>query len=79
MKPLEPEFSPSIYLNWEITKGLTYRFNFGPDYTVRRSGRFTGSQTNARRGGDATASVSDRFNLNYTVENILTYEKKFWD
>ncbi|WP_439481004.1 SusC/RagA family TonB-linked outer membrane protein [Algoriphagus formosus] len=67
----------SIYLNWEITKGLTYRFNFGPDYTVRRSGRFTGSQTNARRGGDATASVSDRFNLNYTVENILTYEKKF--
>ncbi|KPQ13205.1 MAG: SusC family TonB-depedent receptor [Algoriphagus marincola HL-49] len=67
----------SIYLNWEITKGLTYRFNFGPDYTVRRSGRFTGSQTNARRGGDATASVSDRFNLNYTVENILTYEKNF--
>lgn len=67
----------SIYLNWEITKGLTYRFNFGPDYTVRRSGRFTGSQTNARRGGDATASVSDRFNLNYTLENILTYNKKF--
>ncbi|WP_297335000.1 TonB-dependent receptor [Algoriphagus sp.] len=67
----------SIYLNWEIADGLSYRFNFGPDYTVRRSGRFVGSQTNARRGGDATASVSDRFNLNYTVENILTYEKKW--
>lgn len=66
----------SIYLNWEIAEGLSYRFNFGPDYTVRRSGRFIGSQTNARRGGDATANVSDQFNLNYTVENILNYEKK---
>lgn len=66
----------SIYLNWEIAKGLTYRFNFGPDFTIRRSGRFTGSQTNARRGGDATGSVNDRFNLNYTLENILTYDKK---
>ena len=65
----------SIYLNWEIAKGLTYRVNFGPDYTVRRSGRFTGSQTNSRRGGDATASVDDRFQFNYTLENILTYNK----
>lgn len=67
----------SIYLNWEIAKGLTYRVNFGPDYTVRRTGRFTGSQTNARRGGDATGSVDDRFQFNYTLENILTYSKTF--
>ena len=65
----------SIYLNWEITKGLTYRVNFGPDYTVRRNGRFTGSQTNSRRGGDATGSVDDRFQFNYTLEYILTYTK----
>lgn len=67
----------SIFANWEITKGLTYRVNFGPDYTVRRNGRFTGSQTNARRGGDATGSVDDRFQFNYTLENILTYNKTF--
>lgn len=67
----------SIYLNWEITKGLTYRFVFGPDYTVRRNGRFTGSQTNARRGADPTGSVDDRFQFNYTIENILTYTKNF--
>ena len=67
----------SIYLNWEIAKGLTYRVNFGPDYTVRRSGRFTGSQTNDRRGGDATGSVDDRFQFNYTLENILNYSKTF--
>ena len=67
----------SIYLNWNITKNLTYRVNFGPDYTVRRNGRFTGSQTNSRRGGDATGSVDDRFQFNYTLENILNYSKTF--
>lgn len=67
----------SLYVNWEIAKGLTYRVNFGPDYTVRRSGRFTGSQTNDRRGGDATGSVDDRFQFNYTLENILNYSKTF--
>lgn len=67
----------SIYMNWEITKGLTYRMNFGPDYTVRRNGRFTGSQTNDRRGGDASGSVDDRFQFNYTLENVLNYTKTF--
>lgn len=67
----------SIYANWEIAKGLTYRVNFGPDFTVRRDGRFTGSQTNARRGGDATGSVRDQTTFNYVIENILTYNKTF--
>ena len=67
----------SLYVNWEITKGLTYRVNFGPDYTVRRNGRFTGSQTNSRRGADPTGSVDDRFQFNYTLENILNYTKTF--
>lgn len=67
----------SIFLNWEITKGLTYRFVFGPDYTISRNGRFTGSQTNDRRGADPTGSVNDRFQFNYTLENILTYSKTF--
>lgn len=67
----------SLYANWEIAKGLSYRLVFGPDLNVRRSGRFTGSQTNARRGGPATGSVDDRFQLNYTLENILTYSKTF--
>lgn len=67
----------SLYVNWEITKGLTYRVNFGPDYTVRRNGRFTGAQTNSRRGADPTGSVDDRFQFNYTLENILNYTKTF--
>lgn len=67
----------SVFANWEIAKGLTYRVNFGPDYTVRRNGRFTGSQTNERRGGDATGRVDDRMQFNYTLENILNYSKTF--
>jgi TonB-linked SusC/RagA family outer membrane protein len=67
----------SLFANWEIAKGLTYRFVFGPDFNIERSGRFTGSQTNSRRGGDATGSVREEFRFNYTVENILTYNKTF--
>lgn len=65
----------SFYANWEIAKGLSYRMVFGPDFNIARNGRFTGSQTNARRGGDATGSVSEDFRFNYTLENILTYNK----
>lgn len=67
----------SIFGEWAITDALRYRVNFGPDVTVRRSGRYTGSQTNARRGGAATGSVFEEFVFNYTLENILTYAKKF--
>jgi TonB-linked SusC/RagA family outer membrane protein len=69
----------SIYGEWDIAEGLKYRVNFGPDVTVRRSGRFTGAQTNARRGGAATGSVFEEFVFNYTLENILSYDKKFND
>jgi TonB-linked SusC/RagA family outer membrane protein len=67
----------SIFLNWEITKGLTYRFVVGPDFNFRRNGQFTGSQTNARRGADPTGSVNEQSQFNYTIENILTYQKTF--
>ena len=34
----------SIYGEWDIIDGLKYRLNFGPDLTVARNGRFTGSR-----------------------------------
>jgi len=67
----------SIFANYEIIPGLSYRLVFGPDITISRNGRFTGSQTNARRGGDATGSVNDEFTFNYTLENIINYNKTF--
>lgn len=67
----------SIFAQWDIVPGLSYRLVFGPDFTISRNGRFTGSQTNARRGGDATGSIYEEFRFNYTLENILTYTKTF--
>ncbi|MDO9551399.1 TonB-dependent receptor [Rhodonellum sp.] len=65
----------SIYGVYDIAPGLSYRMNFGPDITIRRYGRFTGRQTNARRGGDPTASIQEEFQFNYTLENIISYTK----
>jgi TonB-linked SusC/RagA family outer membrane protein len=67
----------SIYAEVKIMDGLTYRMNFGPDLQFRRYGQFTGSQTNARRGGDPTARTQQFTTFNYTLENILTYQKTF--
>ena len=67
----------SIYGEWNIVDGLRYRVNFGPDFTNTRIGRFTGSQTNARRGGDPTGFTRYDFGFNYTLENILTYDRTF--
>lgn len=67
----------SLYAEAHITNGLKYRVNFGPDFTLARYGRFIGSLTNARRGGDAQAANENRFGFDWTLENILSYEKAF--
>lgn len=67
----------SLYAELNVTDNLKYRVNFGPDFTLSRSGRFIGALTNARKGGDAQASNDNRFGFDYTLENILTYSKSF--
>ncbi|WP_375435039.1 SusC/RagA family TonB-linked outer membrane protein [uncultured Hymenobacter sp.] len=67
----------SIYGELKIVDGLKYRFNFGPDFTNQRFGRFTGTLTNARRNGAPTARTEYGQRFNYTIENILTYNKAF--
>ena len=67
----------SLYAELNVTNNLKYRVNFGPDFTLSRSGRFVGALTNARKGGDAQAANDNRFGFDYTLENILTYSKSF--
>ncbi|MFD2573890.1 SusC/RagA family TonB-linked outer membrane protein [Spirosoma soli] len=67
----------SVYAEANIMDGLKYRVNFGPDFSLRRDGRFIGAQTNARKGGDPQAASNSQFGFNYTLENILTYNKTF--
>ncbi len=67
----------SIYAEVKILDGLTYKLNLGPDFTQQRWGRFIGSETNARRRGDAQAFNENQFGFNMTMENILNYNKTF--
>jgi TonB-linked SusC/RagA family outer membrane protein len=69
----------SIYAEVNILDGLKYRVNFGPDFTINRYGRFIGAQTNARKGGDPQAQTASAFGFNYTLENVVTYNKKVGD
>jgi TonB-linked SusC/RagA family outer membrane protein len=67
----------ALYAEAKLMDGLTYRVNFGPDFTVQRSGRFIGSQTNFAKGGNNFASVENRFSFNFVLENIVNYTKAF--
>ncbi|SKB48903.1 SusC/RagA family TonB-linked outer membrane protein [Dyadobacter psychrophilus] len=67
----------SIYTEVKIIEGLKYRINFGPDFAVERGGRFIGAQTNARKGGDPQAAIYNQYGFNWTLENIVTYNKTF--
>ena len=67
----------SMYAEVKILDGLSYRLNLGPDFTISRWGRFIGSETNSRRRGDSQAFNENRFGFNFTMENILNYNKTF--
>jgi TonB-linked SusC/RagA family outer membrane protein len=67
----------SLYLDYTILPGFTYRMNFGPDYSVRRGGLFQARLTNARSGGTPYGRNENNYNFSYTVENIFNYSKRF--
>ncbi|WP_069661288.1 SusC/RagA family TonB-linked outer membrane protein [Arcticibacter eurypsychrophilus] len=62
-------------------EGLKYRANVGLNYRQSNNGSFTGagitSATDART--PSTASISNRHILDYTIENLLTYDRTFAD
>ncbi|MBC9930977.1 SusC/RagA family TonB-linked outer membrane protein [Chitinophaga qingshengii] len=69
----------SLYGEVEITDGLKYRLNVGPDISQYNYGLFQGKKNFDLLigGGDATASKTSGETIAYTVENILTYNKTF--
>lgn len=66
-----------LYATANIAKGLTYRVNFGPDFTIEKDDRFQGTFTNARRLAPPAAQTDNYTRFNYALENILNYEKSF--
>ncbi len=67
----------SIYTEVKILEGLKFKVNFGPDFTVARSGRFVGSLTNQVKGGNPVASNNNQYGFNWTLENVVSYNKTF--
>ncbi|HZY81282.1 MAG TPA: SusC/RagA family TonB-linked outer membrane protein, partial [Cyclobacteriaceae bacterium] len=67
----------SVYAEANILKGLKYKVLFGTDIGYNTNGTFEGSFTNARKNGTPSASYTNESNVGYTLENLLTYSKKF--
>lgn len=67
----------SIYAEANILKGLKYKVLFGTDISYNTNGTFEGQYTNARKNGTPSASYTNEVNLGYTLENLLTYSKRF--
>jgi TonB-dependent starch-binding outer membrane protein SusC len=68
-------FFGSLYAEYELAKGLRYRANFGPDFTMYRRGMFQESATATRRGGTTYGRYQNDQRYNYTLENLLYYNK----
>ncbi|HEX3168705.1 MAG TPA: SusC/RagA family TonB-linked outer membrane protein, partial [Chitinophagaceae bacterium] len=67
----------SLYADVSIVKGLKYRFNSGIELRNDVYGEFYASKTTNNLGGLSTAQNRSNFRTNYTLENILTYDKTF--
>lgn len=59
-------------------EGLTYRVNVGANYKMNKNGSFTGTGVNAFLDTNPNgASLRHTETLNWTVENLLTYDNTF--
>jgi len=76
---LQTRLFGSLFAEYELAKGLTYRLNFGPDLRFSNAGRFIGSKTNVKQGGLNEASTTKTAVSAYTLENILTFNKRFYE
>jgi TonB-linked SusC/RagA family outer membrane protein len=65
----------TLYLDAALAKGLKYRFNAGAEIKSDNYGNFYASATSNNLGGLSTSSNRNNFRTNYTLENILTYDK----
>lgn len=70
-------FMGSYYAEIDIWDGLKFRTNLGTDFHQIQDLDFRGSMTTANKGGLSTASNNGQKSYLFTLENMLTYTKKF--
>ena len=66
----------TIYGRANLAPGLDFRVNFGPDLSFQRRGLFHGAQTQINQGTGADASLWNFKTFDYTLDNILTYNRQ---
>lgn len=70
----------SLYAEYQILDGLTYRFNLGLNYSQQNSGQFQGRDSYFRTNNLFNrARVRNAEQYSWVAENILNYEKIFAD
>ena len=57
-------------------KGLKYRMNFGPDFSLYRDGVYIDGKS-AIRNGTSYASLSKTQTFSYTLDNLVYYDRVF--
>jgi TonB-linked SusC/RagA family outer membrane protein len=67
----------TLYADVNLATGLKYRFNAGAEIRNDVYGEFYASKTTNNLGGLSTSQNRTSFRTNYTLENILTYDKTF--
>jgi TonB-linked SusC/RagA family outer membrane protein len=65
----------TAYLEAKLIEGLKYKFNAGAEVRSDIYGNFFASATSNNLGGLNTSSNRSAFNTNYTLENLLIYDK----
>ncbi|HVI44470.1 MAG TPA: TonB-dependent receptor [Chitinophaga sp.] len=67
----------TAYLDINILPGLKYRFNGGAEIKSENYGAFSASKTTDNLGSLNTSNNEYTTNINYTLENLLIYDKQF--
>lgn len=70
-------FFGSFYGEVDLLKGLKFRVNFGPDFSLTRNGVFFAAMSSEGKGGSSTASYAQSNRFSYTLENLLFYNRRF--
>ena len=65
----------TLYLDVNLFKGLKYTFNAGAEIRSDVYGNFYAARTTNNQGAQSTAQNRTNLRTNYTIENILTYDK----
>jgi len=67
----------TLYVDINLAEGLKYRFNAGAEIRSDVYGNFYASNTTNNLGGPSSSEQQNRLTTNYTLENLLTYDKSF--